>query len=208
MVMDSKTQCFLDDLGSQVPNAFFSFVVRAPKITLLSTKTVSNNASTSAPAARLPQISVRGSSPAISFEPSTPSYSCSTARDQLTNDNTRRLPPLHPLPSSPLYGCTALRRTVSCVGKPHESTGLGETRPSRDQDAAIAPSRARAPREHRALQPSGWAAARHTSQSSGWGLVGWDKHRIAYCGVPSDAVATKSRGRRQRALAKRRRSSM
>ena len=62
--MDTKTQSsldskddWLDSLGSQIPNNFNSFVVRAPKITLLATKTVSNNASTSTPAAQQPQIS-------------------------------------------------------------------------------------------------------------------------------------------------------
>jgi len=74
---------WLDELGSRVRNSFDSFVVRAPKITLLSTKTVSNNTTSVA------QHPVRGSSPAISVEP--------TARDQLTTDNTRRLRRHHSL---------------------------------------------------------------------------------------------------------------
>ena len=80
MGMDTTTQrarCWLDDLGSQVRNSFDSFVIRAPKIALLSTKTVCNNT-----------IPVAGSSPATTSEPSAPS-SCATARDQLTNDNKR-----------------------------------------------------------------------------------------------------------------------
>ncbi|KAJ1471922.1 hypothetical protein T484DRAFT_1842367 [Baffinella frigidus] len=216
MFMDTKTESWLDQLGSQVPNAYDSFVVRAPKTTLLSTKTVSANASTSTPAAQQEEIS-----PDV--------FRRRVRRDLLTNDNTSRLLPLHPLPSPvtpslpPIaeeedagkiparaaivycdcYDCTALRRTVSCVGAvdtPQESTGLGETR---DQDAVIAPTRARASCEHRSLQSSGRAAARHTSRSSGWGLVGWDKYRIAYPGVLSDATQS---GATQRVVVKRRSS--
>ena len=87
---------WLDDLGSKVRNSFDSFVVRAPKITLLSTKTVSNNSSTSTSVAQHPQISVRGSSLALSVDQSAPS-SCATARDQLTNDNKRLLRRNHSL---------------------------------------------------------------------------------------------------------------
>jgi len=81
---------WLHGLGSRVHNSFDSIVVRAPKITLLSTKTVSNNTSTSTSVAQQPQISVRGSSPAISVEPFAPS-SRATARDQLTNKRLLRL---------------------------------------------------------------------------------------------------------------------
>ncbi|KAJ1469467.1 hypothetical protein T484DRAFT_1982252 [Baffinella frigidus] len=86
---------WLGSVGTKVTDAFDGFVVRAPKITLLSTKTVSDNTSTTAPAARHPQIPMRASSLPISFEPSAPSSSA-TARDQLTNDNTRRLSPPPP----------------------------------------------------------------------------------------------------------------
>jgi len=85
----------MNDLGSKVRNAFG----RAPKITLLSTKTVSEYTSTSTPATQDPQTFVRGSSLAISFESSAPS-SCATARDQCTNKNKSRffsLPPLLPI---------------------------------------------------------------------------------------------------------------
>ncbi|KAJ1469175.1 hypothetical protein T484DRAFT_3628676 [Baffinella frigidus] len=85
----------LHSVGTKVTDAFDSFMVRAPKITLLSTKTVSDNTSTSTPAARHPQSPMRASSLPISFEPSAPSSSA-TARDQLTNDNTRRLSPPPP----------------------------------------------------------------------------------------------------------------
>ncbi|KAJ1470177.1 hypothetical protein T484DRAFT_1980649 [Baffinella frigidus] len=100
MVKDTQTQStpmrdWLDSVGTKVTDAFDSFVIRASKITLLSTKTVSDNTSTSTPAARHPQSPVRVSSLPISFEPSAPSSSA-TARDQLTNGSTRRLlrPPL------------------------------------------------------------------------------------------------------------------
>ena len=95
-VVPSHVMDMLDDLGSKVRNSFDSFVVRAPKITLLSTKTVGNNTSTSTSVAQHPQISVRGSSLALSVEPSAPS-SCATARDQLTNDNKRLLRRKHSL---------------------------------------------------------------------------------------------------------------
>ena len=73
MVMGTKTQIspmldWLDDLGSKVRNSFDSFVVRAPKFTLLSTKIVSDDTSTSTPEARF--LSERGSLLATSFEPS------------------------------------------------------------------------------------------------------------------------------------------
>ena len=107
MVMDTKTQrvrCWLGDLGSQVRNSFDSFVVRVPKIELLSTKTARS-------------ISVAGSSPAMSFEPSAQS-SCATARDQRTNDNTRLLRRNHTLPNLPPIaeeeesGKTAVREAI------------------------------------------------------------------------------------------------
>ncbi|KAJ1471918.1 hypothetical protein T484DRAFT_2025909 [Baffinella frigidus] len=156
MFMDTKTESWLDQLGSQVPNAYDSFVVRAPKTTLLSTKTVRANASTSTPAAHLPHICVRRSSPA-----SAPS-SCATARDQLTNDNTRRLIPLHPIAAEedsgkiPVRAATvALRRAVH-FEPTHESTGqrlssresrrLRESRLRRTEDAAITLSHARSRR--------------------------------------------------------------
>ncbi|KAJ1469468.1 hypothetical protein T484DRAFT_1982266 [Baffinella frigidus] len=97
--MDTQTQSApmrdsLHSVGTKVTDAFDSFVVCAPKITLLSTKTVSDNTSTSTPAARHPQIPMRASSLPICVEPSAPSSSA-TARDQLTNDSTRRLPLPH-----------------------------------------------------------------------------------------------------------------
>ena len=64
MIMETTTRSWpeseddwLDSLESQIPNDYNSFVVRAPKITLLTTKTVSTNASTSTPAALQAQIS-------------------------------------------------------------------------------------------------------------------------------------------------------
>ena len=75
---------WLDDFGSKVRNAFKP----SPEITLLSTETVSKCTSTSTPATQDPQTFVRGSSLAISFEPSAPS-SCAT-RGQPINDNKRR----------------------------------------------------------------------------------------------------------------------
>ena len=86
---------WLDELGPKVRNA----LDRAPKITLLSTKTVRKCTSTSTPATQDPQTFVRGSPPAISFKPSVPS-SCATAQDQPINDNKRRclsLPPFLPI---------------------------------------------------------------------------------------------------------------
>ena len=163
---DTKTQsvrmwCCLDDLGSQVRNAFDSFVVRAPKITLLATKTVRESSSTYTPSAQDPHISVGGSSLAISSEPSAP-CSCATARDQLTNDNKRRLLSLHPLPpiaeeedpaKIPVRAVIlALRRAVSLVEQPqnrestqetpgqrlrHDSRRLRESRFRRNQDAFL-----------------------------------------------------------------------
>jgi hypothetical protein len=101
MVMGTKTQIapklgWLGGLGSKVRHSFDRFVVRAPKITLLSTKTASNNTSTSSPVAQHPQICVRGFSLLTSIEPFAAS-SCATARDQLTNDNKRLLRRNHPL---------------------------------------------------------------------------------------------------------------
>jgi hypothetical protein len=152
MVMDTQTQNapmsnWLDSMASQVRNAFDSFVVRAPKITLLSTKTVSNNASTSMPAAQLPPISVRGSSLATGDlfvrRPTAP-YSSATALDQLTNNTKRRLLPVHPLPpiaeeedsgKIPVRAAIlALRCAVSYVNQPktwestQEPTGQGDPR--------------------------------------------------------------------------------
>ena len=99
--MGTKTQSalildWLDDVGSKVRHSFDRFVVRAPKITLLSTKTVGNSTSNSTSVAQHPQISARGSSLALSVEPSA-SSSCATARDQLTNDNKRLLRRNHSL---------------------------------------------------------------------------------------------------------------
>ena len=131
---DAKTPsvrmwCCLDDLGSQVRNAFDSFVVRAPKITLLASKTARRSSSTYTPAAH---ISAGGSSLAISSEPSAPSSSA-TARDQLTKDNTRRLRSLHPLPpiaeeedpaKIPVRAVIlALRRAVSLVERAQNMRG-------------------------------------------------------------------------------------
>ncbi|KAJ1469174.1 hypothetical protein T484DRAFT_1754628 [Baffinella frigidus] len=88
MVVDTQTRStpmrdWLDSVGTKVVNAFDSFVVRAPKITLLSR-------------AWHPQSPMRASSLPISFEPSSPPSSA-TARDQLINGSTRRLlPPLPP----------------------------------------------------------------------------------------------------------------
>jgi hypothetical protein len=161
---------WLDDLGSKVRNGYNSFVVRAPKISLLSTKTVSKNTSTSTPAAQHPQIPVGGSPLASSFEPSTPS-SCATARDHLISDNQRRLLSFRPLPPITeeddrgkilVRAVTlALRRAVSDVDQPQTRLGRDyqpQTRSSRDlrqiresglrrdQDAATALSRKRSRR--------------------------------------------------------------
>ena len=167
MVMETKTQNapawdWIDSVGSKVRNAYDSFVVRAPKVTLLSTKTVRKNTSTSKPAAHTSQISVRESSPPMSFEPSAPS-SCATARDQLTrdqltNNNQRRLLSFRPL--SPITeeddprkiqiraAIVALRRAVSDMDQPQTRPGrdlrqIRESRLRRDQDAAIAHKRSR-----------------------------------------------------------------
>ncbi|KAJ1471917.1 hypothetical protein T484DRAFT_1842361 [Baffinella frigidus] len=152
MTRGTKTQSapmwgWLDQLGSQVRNSYDSFVVRAPKTTLLSTKTVSANASTSTPATHLPHISVPRSSLAISFELSAPTCSCATARDQLTNDSTRRLIPLHPIAAEedsgkiPVRAATvALRRAVR-FEPTQESTAA-----TRTEDAGITLSHARSRR--------------------------------------------------------------
>jgi len=47
---------WLDDLGPQAPNSYDSFVVRAPKLTLRSTKTVRKSTSTCTLAAQHPQV--------------------------------------------------------------------------------------------------------------------------------------------------------
>ncbi|KAJ1469178.1 hypothetical protein T484DRAFT_1919563 [Baffinella frigidus] len=100
MVKSTRTQSApmrdsLHSVGTKLTDAFDSFVIRAPKITLLSAKTFSDNTSTSTPAALDLQIPMRASSLPICVEPSVPSSSA-TARDQLTNGNTRRLPPPPP----------------------------------------------------------------------------------------------------------------
>ena len=162
MVMETKTQNapawdWIDSVGSKVRNAYDSFVVRAPKIALLSTKTVKKNTITSKPAAQTSQISARESLPPMSFEPSAPS-SCATARDQLTNDNQRRLLSFRPLPTIAeeddprkiqiREAIVALRRAVSDVDQPQTRLGrdlrqIRESRLRRDQDAAIAHKRSR-----------------------------------------------------------------
>ncbi|KAJ1478018.1 hypothetical protein T484DRAFT_1749770 [Baffinella frigidus] len=118
---NTRMRDWLDSVGTKVIDALDSFVVRAPKITLLSTKTVSDNTKTSAPAARHPQIPMRACSLPISFEPSAPSSSA-TARDQLTNGNTRRLPPPPLIAKEKDSGkiqvraaILALRRAVACA---------------------------------------------------------------------------------------------
>ncbi|KAJ1492790.1 hypothetical protein T484DRAFT_1770440, partial [Baffinella frigidus] len=80
-------------LGTQVRKNFDSFVVRASKITLLSTKTVSNDRA-SWPLSRSP--------PSLIFEPSAPSSY--TRREQLTK---RRLLSPPPFPSPRSHGPTA-----------------------------------------------------------------------------------------------------
>ena len=171
MVMEIRMQNapawdWLDSLGSKVRNAFDSFVVRAPKITLLAAKTVRETTSTSTPAAHRPQISVRESSPPMSCEPSAPS-SCATARDQLTNDNQRRRLSFRPLPPITEEDATAkiqireaivaLRLAVSDVDQLRKSTtestnrrrsihdlrGVREVRLGRVRDAVTALSNAR-----------------------------------------------------------------
>ena len=94
MGMDTKTQ----RAPMWIRNAYDSFVVRAPKITVLSTKTVRTNTSTSPPSVQRPQTYVGGSSPAISSEPSAPS-SYATTLDQLTNDYKHRLLSFPPPPT-------------------------------------------------------------------------------------------------------------
>ena len=166
MVMeDTPTQSaptwdWLDDLGSKVRNAYDSFVVRAPKIALLSTKIVKKNTSTPTPAAQHPQISMEGSPLAISPEPSAPS-SRATVRDQLTNDSQRRLLSFRTLPpvsEEEEWGkipvreaILALRRAVSDMDQPQTRLGrdlqkIREARLKRDQDAAIALSHKRSRR--------------------------------------------------------------
>jgi len=167
----APTRDWLDDLGSKVRNTYGSFVVRAPKIALLSTKTDRKNTSTCTLAAQHPHISVGGSP--LATEPSAPA----TARDHLPNDNQRRLLSFRPLPSIteeddpdkiPVReAILALRRAVSDVDQPqkkeNELTRLGndyqpqtrlgrnlrqirEARLRRDQDAAIALSHKRSRR--------------------------------------------------------------
>ena len=109
MVMGTNTQNdptwdWLDSpaWSSKVPNAFTSFVVRAPKITLLSTQTVSNNVRTSTPAAKHRQIS-----PGVSRR-------C-VRRDQFTNDKKRRLLLLRTLsPIAEESSKIAVRAAIDC----------------------------------------------------------------------------------------------
>ena len=115
MVMDTHTHNdptwdWLDSpaWASKVPNSFTSFVVRAPKTTLLSTKTVStvsavsNNARTSTPAAQHPQIS-------------SGVFRRRVRRDQLANGNKRRLLPLRPLsPIAEESSKTPARAAIDC----------------------------------------------------------------------------------------------
>ena len=162
MVMETKTQNapawdWIDSVGSKVRNAYDSFVVRAPKITLHSIETDKKITTTSKPAAQSTQIYARESSTPMSFEPSAPS-SCATARDQLTSDNRRRLLSFRPLP--PITeeddqrkiqiraAIVALRRAVSDMDQPQTRPGrdfgqIRESRLMRDQDAAIAHKRSR-----------------------------------------------------------------
>ena len=152
---------WLDGLGSKVRDAYDSFVIRAPKITLRSSTTVRRNTNTTRLATQHPHLSVGGSSPAISFESSTPS-SCATARDHLTNDSKRRLVSRHPPPIAEeeeedkiavRAAILALRLAVSCAGQlesgepTQESAGrrlsihdekIRESRLRREQVAALA----------------------------------------------------------------------
>jgi hypothetical protein len=103
MVMENTTTQsaptwdWLDELGSKVHNAYDSFVVRAPKITLRSTAIVKKNTSTSTPEAQQRQILVRRSSLATYFDPPAPS-SCATTQDHLINDSKRRILSFRRLP--------------------------------------------------------------------------------------------------------------
>ena len=179
----------LDDLALQAPNAFDSFVVRAPKITLLSTKTVTKEESTSTPTPQFPQ---------------TPP-DVLRRRGQHTNDSKRRLLPHSSIAnveesskipvriaivSCDCNDCMALRRAVSYVDPPppQESVHLRESRLCRDKAAVIALLHARSRRL--SLQSASEAATRHASRASGWGLVGWGKYRIAYSRMVCDTIAT------------------
>ena len=189
MVMDTKTlrvpmhAC----LASQIPNSYDSFVVRAPKITLLSTKTASNNAHTSTPVTQHPQIS------------------CRDRHEMLTNGNKPRDSWEEAIDCGDCKDCKALRRvptTAAYPPQPRESTqdSTGQdgsqrllcqpNRPrlfldslSRDQDVAFPVVQARS----RRLPPlsASNAAARQAfaSRASGWGLVGWGQYRIPYSGM-------------------------
>ena len=123
--MPTKTQSACgrdspDSLASQVKNSFDSFIVRASKITMLSTKTVSTNTRIC--------LAERASSLPIYFEPSAPSP-CATAENQLTIDRRRIL---HPHPQGKIRvkeTILALRRAVAYVDQlqseqaPQEATG-------------------------------------------------------------------------------------
>ena len=186
---------WLDDLGPQAPNAFDSFVVRAPKITRLSTKTINKKEITSTPSTMFPQIL-----PDV-FK----------RRGQHTSDNERRLPPLPLIAKEQESGktpvraaivccdcndCMTLRRVVSDVEppQPRESTHPRVSWPSRDQTAAIALLHARSRRI--SLESSCKASAWHASRASGWGLVGWDKYHIAHFGMARDTIVTSGATRR------------
>ena len=189
MVMDTKTlrvpmrPC----LASQVPNSYDSFVVRAPKITLFSAKTISSNASTSTPATQPSQISCRG------------------RHEMLITGNEPRDWWKEAIDRCDCKDCKALRRvpaTAAYPPQPQESTqqSTGRDGPqrllrepsrrrlrldslSRDQDVALAVVPARSRRL--SLLSSSAAAARHAfaSRTSGWGLVGWGQYRIPYSGM-------------------------
>ncbi|KAJ1466561.1 hypothetical protein T484DRAFT_1861316 [Baffinella frigidus] len=207
MVKNTRTQSapmlrdWLDSVGTKVADKFDSFVVRAPKILLFSTKTVSDNTSTSTPAARRPETPMRASSLPISLEASTPSSSA-TARDQLTNGNTRRLlspPPIARRRSQaeekdsgkiPVRAAIlAMRRAVAYADQLQSERKVRET-DTREEEKEQGPSWRRifdrdatstaTPTSYDASLPTPSsskdiekAAARHAGRSSGWGWVSW-----------------------------------
>ena len=186
--MPTKTQSACgrdspDSLGSQVRNSFDSFVVRASKITMLSTKTVSNNTRTS--------LSERASSLPIYFEPSAPAP-CAIAQNQLTSDNKRRTPP--PPPKGKIRvkeTILALRRAVAYVDQlqseqaPQEATREGSSRLSlkfsehKTIEHATARHAARGGKDPAHFRLGRQGAGHGTDQAARGRAIGWGAGRGA-----------------------------
>lgn len=172
--MDAKTQR-APSWTCRILKVFDSFRVPSPQITLLSTKTstrstsapqattVSNDASTSTPAAQRPQIP-----PDV--------FGRRVRRDQRTNDNW---PDQHPDKIHAQEDILALRRVVTSVDLlPRKILALRSA-------AALLPSREATQEAPRILSHPLNCIGTNTARASGWSLVGWDREDMWVAHVPS-----------------------